>query len=214
MIESRGMDEVVVVLHGLMRTRLSMWLVERDLRRAGYRVLNETYASIGRRVEAHAEALAARFAALDSDATVARIHVVTHSLGGIITRAALAARRPAKMGRVVMLAPPNRGSRAARLASRALGRFGTPLDALSDAEDSLVNRLRVPAGVEIGVIAARWDAKVPVDRTHLAGETDHLVVPGFHTFFMNRREVRRQTTAFLRLGRFSRESAASRRDGA
>ena len=37
--------ETVVLLHGLARTRLSLLLMERVLRRAGYRVLNHTYRS-------------------------------------------------------------------------------------------------------------------------------------------------------------------------
>lgn len=198
------MDEVVLLLHGLSRTRLSLWVLERDLVRAGYRVLNESYRSHDHTVDELATGLAERLAALDDDTSVLRIHIVTHSLGGIVARAALAKGKPAKMGRIVMLAPPNRGSRLARLFSRSLGRYLMPLDALSDAGDSFVNRLG-PAPVEVGVIAAEWDGKVPVESTHLAGEADHLVVRhATHTWLMNRGDVRRQTEAFLRDGRFRR----------
>jgi pimeloyl-ACP methyl ester carboxylesterase len=197
------MDEVVLLLHGLSRTRLSLWVLERDLIRAGYRVVNESYPSHQRSVDELAARLAERLTALDEEPSVWRIHIVTHSMGGILARVALAKKRPKKMGRVVMLAPPNHGSRLARLFSRSLGRYLRPLDALSDAADSLVNRLG-PAPVEVGIIAAAWDGKVPIESTHLAGEADHLVVPSTHTWLMNRRDVRRQTEAFLRDGRFRR----------
>jgi hypothetical protein len=70
---------------------------------------------------------------------------------------------------------------------------------------SVVNRLPVPYGVEIGIIAAQRDFDVPVENTHLPGEADHLVVPGGHTFIMNRPEVIEAVQTFLRLGRFGND---------
>src|SRR5207237_6935800 len=146
-------------------SRLSFWVLERDLTRAGYRVVNESYPSQDRTVDELALRIRERIEALDAEPSVSKIHLVTHSLGGILARTVLAARRPSKIGRVVMLAPPNRGSRLARLASRALGRYLLPLPALSDAEDSFVNRLGPTPGVEVGIIAGAWVGKVPVEAT-------------------------------------------------
>ena len=106
------------------------------------------------------------------------------------------------MGRVVMLAPPNRGSRIARRLAPFLGRWIRPLADLSDAPDSAVNTLGLPVGVEIGIVAGRSDGRVRIEDTHLPGEADHLVVPGYHTFLMNSREVQDCTVRFLRTGRF------------
>lgn len=170
------------------------------LRRSGTRVVNWRYPTLRLSVEAHAAALRALVLSLASS-DVDRIHFVTHSLGGIVARAALA--EPiAKVGRVVMLAPPNCGSRAARLLSR-VSSWPRSLVQLSDAPDSFVRTLGAPC-VEVGVIAGRYDGKVPVARTHLAGQADHLVVPAFHTWLMWRRDVCRQVSAFLRDGRFTR----------
>jgi hypothetical protein len=130
-----------------------------------------------------------------------------------VARYALTVERPAKMGRVVTLAPPNRGSAAARRWAPILGGLIEPLGQLSDDPGSAVNRLEGPEGVEIGVIAAASDGKVDVEDTHLPGEADHLLVSGTHTFIMDRPEVAEQVVHFLQYGRFDR-SPTLKDDGA
>jgi hypothetical protein len=114
------------------------------------------------------------------------------------------------MGRVVMLAPPNRGSRKARRLAPVFGRWVKPLADLSNSADSAVNQMGVPAGVEIGIIAGAKDGKVRVEDTHLPGEADHLVVSGFHTFLMDSPEVQNATVRFLRTAQFREPFAATR----
>jgi len=79
-----------------------------------------------------------------------------------------------------------------------------PLEQLSDDPKSTVNRIGAPSGVEFGVIAAASDGKVDLIDTHLRGEADHWIVPGYHTFIMNRADVAEQVIHFLRHGRFDR----------
>ena len=192
--------DVVVLVHGLGRTSRSMSALGVALSALGYRIENWRYPSLLDSVESHAAMLREHIETIArSDAE--RIHFVTHSLGGIVARAALA--QPfAKAGRVVMLAPPNRGSRAARWLAR-FSSWPRSLVQLSDAPGSFVRSLGIPR-VEVGVIAGRYDGKVPVEKTHLEGQTDHLVVPAFHTWLMWRSDVRTQVAAFLRHGRFAR----------
>lgn len=197
-------SDTVLLLHGMGRTSASFKAMHQRLERAGYHVIDWGYPSFTRTIDQHADRLTETLRRLDQDPSVARIHVVTHSLGGIVTRKALLEAVPARMGRVVMLAPPHRGSKMARRTAPVLGWWVKPLGELSSAPDSKVNRMGVPEGVEIGIIAAARDGKVRVEDTHLPGETDHLVVPGFHTFIMNSREVQDQTLAFLKTGRFER----------
>ncbi|MDP9348284.1 MAG: hypothetical protein M3P24_03955, partial [Gemmatimonadota bacterium] len=135
----------------------------------------------------------------------ARVHFVGHSLGNVIVRWVLANQPPVSAGRVVMLAPPNQGSRTADRYARWLGWLLRPLPELRTDSTGIVRTLSLPPGVEVGVIAGRYDGKVRVAETHLAGQAGHRVVPSAHTFIMNRRDVRRLTLKFLREGRFEGE---------
>jgi pimeloyl-ACP methyl ester carboxylesterase len=223
----------VVLLHGLNRTHLSMAPLAWTLRRAGYRTLNLYYPSRRRRIDEHADALLAR---LRRELVVADgpFHFVGHSLGCIVTRAALRRCAPdelprARLGRCVMLGPPNHGSEMALLMR------GSRLWRLVYGELSF-HELAVREGIEAlgtpplpcGVIAgARGDGRgwnpalpgdddgvVTLDGTHLPGEADHLVLRAVHTVLPWKRETARQVLAFLATGRFARMPATPPPQGA
>jgi hypothetical protein len=106
-----------------------------------------------------------------------------------------------KLGRVVLLAPPNRGARLADLAVRLFGARILAAHELSSRPDSFVNRLPTLEGIDVGVIAAAWDHAVHRESTHLPGELDHLVLNSLHTLPLHRR-TGGEVAHFLRHGRF------------
>ncbi|HEU0051830.1 MAG TPA: alpha/beta fold hydrolase [Longimicrobium sp.] len=196
----RDRRELVVLVHGMGRSRLSMWMLGHRLEREGYRVLSWGYSSRDS-VPAIGAALADEVATVAGEAP--RVHFVGHSLGNIVVRWTLAHERPERAGRVVMLAPPNQGSAAADRYARYVAWAVPQITELRTVPGSTVRALGpAPAGVEVGVIAGSEDGKVSVAETHLAGERDHVVVPAAHSFLMDRADVGRLTTAFLRTGRF------------
>jgi triacylglycerol lipase len=209
----------VVLLHGLGRTRWSLWPVAREAARRGYRVHNLGYPSRRAPIERLAESIGRRIHDIASDTGV--VDVVTHSMGGIVLRAAVAAGAlpPELIHRVVMLAPPNHGSELAdRLRDYLVYRLATgPAgQQIGTSDDSLPRRLPPPP-FEVGIIAGRRsgnpafahvlgaenDGKVTVEATRLDGMRDLVVVDRSHTFIMWAPDVLSKTFAFLETGQFS-----------
>jgi pimeloyl-ACP methyl ester carboxylesterase len=197
--------EHVVLVHGLLRTPRSWITVRRHLERSGFSTGVFGYSSLSGALEPHGRALSAELRRLDTRGRFARVHLVGHSLGNLVIRAALAHGRPESLGRVVMLVPPNQGSPVARRLAPLLGDLFPVLRDLSDADESAARRLAFPP-MEAGVIAARFDHVVAESSTHVPGEADHLLVGASHGWLMFRPSVQRAIVAFLRTGRFPRPS--------
>jgi pimeloyl-ACP methyl ester carboxylesterase len=183
-----------------------MLTLGRVLRKEGYRVVLYGYPSSRRGIVDHGAKFAEFLAAeVFPGAATGSVHLAGHSLGAIVIRQALGESPPPAVGRIVMFAPPNQGSRTAERLARWWGCrwLLRPLPELSAAPDALIHRVPVPK-VEIGIIAGRDDGKVDTDLSHLPGNTeaDHRVVPAYHSFLMNRADVQAATAAFLQTGRF------------
>lgn len=147
------------------------------------------------------------------------VHVVGHSLGGVLalhTQMQFPELRP---GRIVCLGSPLCGS----LAARAVAGLPFGLDILGRTIRDAVLSGGLPAyrgAREVGVIAGTLgfglglvienlpepnDGTVAVVETRLPGITDHIQIRVSHTGLLVSRAVAEQTAWFLRHGRFSRD---------
>ena len=195
--------QAIILVHGLALNPLLMLVLQRHLQRPDNRIVNWGYPSYRLSIATHGAALSKTLKSLDADETIDKIHLVTHSMGGIVARTALAEEVPAKMGRLVMLAPPNRGSKAARLFASTIGRICRPLRELSCDEGSFVRCLPPPQGVQIGVITATYDFLVSPELTILDDECDRIQIASWHSGLLFRRDTAEQVRRFLEAGSFA-----------
>lgn len=219
-------SECVALLHGLARTDQSMNGVASSLADEGYSVANVGYPSRDHPIQTLSR-LAVEQALAQCPPDPQAIHFVTHSLGGILLRHYLAQHEIEKLGRVVMLAPPNQGSevvdRLRRVPGYKLINGPAGLQLGTDAE-SVPSKLG-PAEFEVGVIAGTKsvnlilslmipgtdDGKVSVERARLEGMADFVLVPHSHPFIMNGKDTRAHILSFLKHGRFEQPTEPQRK---
>lgn len=212
-------EDCVVLLHGLARTARSMRPVQKALVREGFVVRNIDYDSRAATIDVLAMETLPRAVAECEREQPRQIHVVTHSLGGILLRYYLSERQIDKLGHVVMLAPPNQGSEVVdkwrnRPGFRQLnGPAGLQLGTDAESVPRQLGAVEFSLGVIAGTATVNPilslslpnpdDGKVSVASTKVVGMTDFVAVPYSHTFIMRRTKVHRQIVHFLRHGRFA-----------
>ncbi len=220
--DAHGRSDTIVFLHGLGRTWLSMAWVARKARDRGYRVVNHGYRSRRHSIDEHARQLRIVVGAISG---TGRIHFITHSLGGIVVRAMLADRSawPERLGRTVMLSPPNQGSElvdflgGSAVYQSVLGPAGAELGTRAESMPNRLGRVEFEVGVitgdrSIGPFSRRifpgpTDGKVSVARAQVEGMRDFRVVRRSHTFIMYGADVADAAFHFLEHGRFPPEPA-------
>lgn len=211
--------EWVVLLNGIGPDFFTIEHMAKPLAEAGFSILSIAYPSTRHPIRKLASEHIGPTLAEHIPAHAEKVHFVTLSMGGIVTRALMQTPfRPPNLGRVVMLAPPNHGSEVSDHLSRwpfyrwSMGPGGQEL---VTAADSTPNTLG-PADFELGILTGdRWydpwfawmfkgpnDGKVSVESAKLEGMKAFRVVHASHYDIMMKAEVRQATIQFLREGCF------------
>jgi len=193
-------EHLVVLLHGLGRTRRSLARLDRALTDAGFTTARLDYPSTRKRIEEHAATIADL---LDHVPTPKQLSFVSHSLGGLIIRQLLSYDTPwrSAVDRIVMIAPPNRGASLAASLDKGnvmRGILGPSYGQIARGFADTLPVPDVPVAIFAGDVAGvPGDGLVAVDETRLQGASEHHVVPAIHTFVMNHPAVIRGATSFL-----------------
>ena len=199
--------QIVVLIHGLMRTTGSMSLMADYLNKEGYQVYSYDYPSMKNSLHEQGVSLHESIIKLLAEHPGTKISFVTHSMGGIIARDALAQLSPDQLkqiGSLVMLAPPNQGSSLAKTFNRTLpmvSYFIKPMADLSSDKASYVHQVPIPK-VKMGIIAGRYDVKSPPAETRLKGQPEPIIVDSVHTFIMDNPQTKILVARFLQKGSF------------
>ncbi len=206
------MSEAVVLVHGLWMGGWVMQALRLRLSRRGYAAYTISYPSTANSLDEHAQRLAARIGELQAPL----IHLVGHSLGGLVVLRCLRDHGERRIGRVVLMGTPVRACMAGRhMESMAAGKH--LLGASREIWRSLPEVFRPRC--EIGVIAGSrpWglgrvlmrlpgtnDGVVRLEETEVAGMRERVVLPLSHSGMLASAHAAREVAAFLERGAFER----------
>lgn len=212
--------DTVILLHGLIRNSNSMMKIETALQKEGYHTINMDYPSTNHNIQFLAEKNITK-ALSQCPKNTNKIHFVTHSMGGILVRQYLHDHTKNKLGRVVMLGPPNHGSELVDFLEHLPcfawinGQAGLQLGTDSRSVPVQLGAVDYDVGIIAGnrsmnplffaILPNQDDGIVSVDSTKLAGMSDHISLPVTHTFMTQNNTVIQQSIHFLKHGRFDRE---------
>lgn len=191
----------LLLIHGLARTSLSLALLDRRLRQAGYHPEHFSYFAFAEDFDAIAQRLHHRLQAV---AHRGPYGIVGHSLGGVLTRAALGlGHLPDLPRQVVMLGTPNQPPRLAPLAWKlwpfqwftgqcgrylTCGQFYAQLPLLPSPY-TIVAGTGGPTGPLSPFGEDINDGVVALSETYMTPQDTVVQVPVWHTFMMNHPQV-------------------------
>ena len=203
------MAQPVLLLHGLLMRSPALLPMALRLRRRGFAPIIFSYSTLWRAPSLAMERLAMRLYGFGGGP----VHLVAHSLGGLIAAETLNRYQQLPTGRLVCLGSPIAGSAAARgLAEHRLalvsGRSGALLRG---------GLIQLPRKREIGMIAGTRslglgkffgsleganDGTIAVWETRLPGLADHVVIPSSHSGLIFSSQAAELTADFLETGYF------------
>lgn len=216
------MVDHVVLLHGIWMRPFTLALIARRLRASGYAVTCIGYASVTRAPDACLGGIAERIAALPA----ARVHLVGHSLGGLLALALARDGCTRSGGRVVCLGTPMHGSAVARV----LAAHRTLRWSLGHAAPWLCSGAPCwPDGTQVGMVAGALpfgfgafvpglarphDGTVAVDETRDARLAGHVVLRTSHSGLLLSARAAELARCFLAEGRFPAPAESGHATGA
>ena len=203
----------VIALHGILRSSKSWTEMQRVLEPDGYTFINFDYPSTRRPISDFADQLHELIATLDG---IEHIHLIGHSMGGLVVRRWCQQYSDPRMKRLVMIGTPNSGAEIASMLKKnllfqlILGPSGQQL--VADPEE-FISTLPLPT-MEFAVIAGAKgtpdgfnplipgddDGVVTVQSARLPGAVDYVAFRALHSFQPWNPEVMEAARLYLKTG--------------
>jgi len=213
-------QECVVLVHGLWRSGFAMRSIASDLEGHGYQTVSVDYPSTQEEIPELVQGYLLKSYEECAQTGAQKIHLVSHSMGGILVRQFLQNHTLPLGSKVVMLSPPNQGSELSEKFGESwwyqwvVGPAGV---SLSTKHEGIISKLR-EVDEPVGIIAAyrdwslwpnTWlpqpnDGTVSVESMKLAEMDDFILVNSGHALMRFNDEVQRQIRQFLAVGEFAR----------
>jgi triacylglycerol esterase/lipase EstA (alpha/beta hydrolase family) len=191
----------VLLLHGYLGTRGSMYILERRLNDDGICVFSFNLGSLNvRDIRTSAFLIHRKIESILAQTPVKRIDIVGHSMGGLIGLYYVKKLGGyEKVRKLVMMGTPVRGTWAALLGVATVGLISASAWQLLPGSRFLkeLSAGALPAGVEYYTIAAQRDWVCPIESTPLEG-AESLTVPLGHSSLVMSEEVYRHILWALR----------------
>lgn len=198
--------ETVFIVHGFLGSPFEFALMKRRLQDLGYSVHLWGHTTIFRSVDSYSNEFCKFVIKKMSRTRMGRIHFLGHSMGAIIVRSALEKLSPRipmwQRGRAVLLAPPNKGSYAARLVPSWLKNLVPSIADLSDDAESYVNGLSDDFPIPTGVVWTKYDHLVPPKSVFVKGISDSVEITDLHTTMVFRKSVVKLADNFFKKANF------------
>lgn len=201
----------VVLVHGLWMPGAETVLLRTRLRGAGFETRQFAYRSVAEDFAENARRLAVFLSSVPGET----VHLLAHSLGGVVAVKAVQAHAVERIGRIVCLGAPLQGSHAARALARLPGGERLMGRSLPGLLGGAVEPWSAP--IELGLIAgcapfggglllgglpSPHDGTIAVEETRLEGANEHIVLRVSHLSMLWSRAVADQAVSFLESGRF------------
>jgi pimeloyl-ACP methyl ester carboxylesterase len=204
--------EAVVIAHGLWLNGRATGVLRARLAQLGHRAQAFSYHSVHHSLSENAQRLYQATLTLDAE----RVHLVGHSLGGVLAVQMLHEHPDdSRFGRIVLAGSPFQGSHV----GSQLSRFSVGQHILGRSVEQWLTQKRpdITDRFDVGVISgtrgiglgrlipglpAPNDGTIAVEETKVPGMTDQIILHVSHSEMLISSEVARQIDRFLRTGQF------------
>lgn len=207
---------LIVLIHGIASGPDPFAKMERHLNDHGYETVPFRYPSTQLTIEESAGALNDFLNRLTGPTDIS---IVTHSMGGLVVRQALSTqpRWTARMSlnRIIMIAPPNQGSRIAeRFANQAVYKwiYGPAGQQLVPAVAQAFPAVDRPVGIIAGdwrpfrslhpILSSVNDGTVAVSETDMQGDYDRTIIDAQHSLILRNKNTLAAVLCYIEFGRF------------